>query len=97
MRQCSAVVDVHAKLSAEKNELVMALKSGGSAVQVDLTLLRISFCQPITYILQDIIDKTTRLEGQAADLQKQVDATKTRIKGEDDLISGIQQAGNKVN
>merc|ERR1719225_1250505 len=33
VRQCSAVVDVHAKLSAEKNELVMALKSGGSAVQ----------------------------------------------------------------
>merc|ERR1719220_2014218 len=77
VRQCSAVVDVHAKLSAEKNELVMALKSGCSAVQ-------------------DIIDKTTRLEGQAADLQKQVDATKTRIRGEDDLISGIQQAGNKV-
>ena len=47
--------------------------------------------------MQDIIDKTTRLEGQAADLQKQVDATKTRIRGEDDLISGIQQAGNKVN
>ena len=34
VRQCSAVVDVHAKLSAEKNELVMALQSGGSAVQV---------------------------------------------------------------
>ena len=47
-------------------------------------------------ILQDIIDKTNRLEGQANDLQKQVDATKVRIKGEDDLISGIQQAGNKV-
>ena len=46
--------------------------------------------------LQDIIDKTTRLEGQANDLQKQVDATKVRIKGEDDLINGIQQAGNKV-
>merc|ERR1719382_389028 len=74
---CSAVVEIHTKLSAEKNELVLALKSGGSAVQ-------------------DIIDKTTRLEGQAADLQKQVDATKTRIRGEDDLISGIQQAGNKV-
>ena len=35
VRQCSAVVEVHAKLSAEKNELVMALQSGGSAVQVD--------------------------------------------------------------
>merc|ERR1712158_82598 len=77
VRACTAVVEVHAKLSAEKNELVMALQSGGSAVQ-------------------DIIDKTTRLEGQANDLKKQVDATKVRIKGEDDLISGIQQAGNKV-
>ena len=47
--------------------------------------------------LQDIVDKTNRLEGQANDLQKQVDATKVRIKGEDDLINGIQQAGNKVN
>merc|ERR1711971_136126 len=30
---CSAVVDIHTKLSAEKNELVLALASGGSAVQ----------------------------------------------------------------
>ena len=34
VRQCSAVVEVHTKLSAEKNELVLALASGGSAVQV---------------------------------------------------------------
>merc|ERR1719264_295662 len=33
VRQCSAVVEVHTKLSAEKNELVLALASGGSAVQ----------------------------------------------------------------
>ena len=31
---CSAVVEIHTKLSAEKNELVLALASGGSAVQV---------------------------------------------------------------
>ena len=31
---CSAVVEIHTKLSAEKNELVLALQSGGSAVQV---------------------------------------------------------------
>merc|ERR1719266_1750924 len=74
---CQAVIDVHTKLSAEKNELVLALQSGGSAVQ-------------------DIIDKTTRLEGARNDLQKQVDATNVRIKGEDDTINGIQQAGTKV-
>merc|ERR1719229_634540 len=33
VRQCTAVTDVHTKLSAEKNELVLALQSGGSAVQ----------------------------------------------------------------
>ena len=31
---CSDVTAIHAKLSAEKNELVLALASGGSAVQV---------------------------------------------------------------
>merc|ERR1739844_859538 len=75
--ECNAVVAVHEKLSAEKNELVLALQSGGSAVQ-------------------DIIDKTTRLENQRNDLAKQVDQTNTRIKGEDDTIAGIEQAGTKV-
>merc|ERR1719414_694639 len=31
--ECNAVIDVHTKLSAEKSELVLALQSGGSAVQ----------------------------------------------------------------
>merc|ERR1719278_2163528 len=77
VEQCNAVIAVHDKLSAEKNELVLALQSGGSAVQ-------------------DIIDKTTRLENARNDLQKQVDATNVRIKGEDDTINGIEQAGVKV-
>merc|ERR1740123_2845695 len=75
--ECNAVTDVYNKLAAEKNELVLALQSGGSAVQ-------------------DIIDKTTRLENARNDLQKQVDQTNTRIKGEDDTINGIEQAGGKV-
>merc|ERR1719297_8129 len=75
--ECTAVTDVHAKLAAEKNELVLALQSGGSAVQ-------------------EIIDKTTRLENARNDLQKQVDQTNARIKGEDDTIAGIEQAGVKV-
>merc|ERR1719499_878293 len=75
--ECDAVTDVYNKLAAEKNELVLALQSGGSAVQ-------------------DIIDKTTRLENARNDLQKQVDQTNTRIKGEDDTINGIEQAGGKV-
>ena len=50
----------------------------------------------MTKTFQDIIDKTNRLEGAKNDLQKQVDATNTRIKGEDDQINQIQQAGAKV-
>merc|ERR1719510_568385 len=75
--ECTAVTEVHTKLSAEKNELVLALQSGGSAVQ-------------------EIIDKTTRLENARNDLQKQVDQTNARVKAEDDTINGIEQAGVKV-
>ena len=50
----------------------------------------------MTKTFQDIIDKTSRLEGAKNDLQKQVDATNARIKGEDDQINQIQQAGAKV-
>merc|ERR1719458_1247264 len=75
--ECNAVIADHDKLSNEKNELNLALNSGGSAVQ-------------------DIIDKTNRLEAARNDLQKQVDQTKQRIKGEEDTIAGIQMAGNKV-
>merc|ERR1719351_633491 len=77
MRQCSAVVEVHTKLSAEKNELVLALQSGGSAVQ-------------------EIIDKTNRLEAMKNDVQKQLDETNNRIKGEEDQIASINQQAQKV-
>merc|ERR1719278_426535 len=75
--ECDAVKKVHERLEAEKQELQLALNSGGSMVQ-------------------DIIDKTNRIEGAKNDLQKQVDETKMRIKGEEEAISGINQAGTKV-
>merc|ERR550519_1343853 len=75
--ECDAVISTHDRLQGEKQELTLALSSGGSAVQ-------------------DIIDKTNRLEGQKNDLQKQVDETKLRVKNEEDLINGINQAGIKV-
>merc|ERR1711892_1106485 len=77
VEQCNAVTAVHDRLSNEKNELTIALQSGGSAVQ-------------------DIIDKTTRIENARTDIQKQVDATSARIKVEDETIRGIQQSGAKV-
>ena len=65
---CSDVTATHTRLSAEKNELVIALQSGGSAVQV-IQHNNVGFeNDPI----QDIIDKTNRLEGAKNDLQKQV-------------------------
>jgi len=75
--ECNAVIAIHEKLSAERNELQLALNSGGSAVQ-------------------DIIDKTNRVEAAKNDVQKQLDATKARIRAEEDTIAGIQSAGNKV-
>merc|ERR1719481_1536163 len=75
--ECDAVVAKHDALVNEKNELQLALNSGGSAVQ-------------------DIIDKTNRLEAAKNDVQKQLDDTLKRVKGEEDLINGIQQSGIKV-
>merc|ERR1711887_396940 len=75
--ECDAVIATHDRLQGEKQELNLALASGGSMVQ-------------------DIIDKTNRMEGQKNDLQKQVDETKLRVKNEEDLINRINQAGVKV-
>merc|ERR1719507_136170 len=74
---CNKVKAVYDRLSNEKNELVLALQSGGSAVQ-------------------DIIDKTNRIEGMKNDLQKQLDETNGRIRGEEDIISNLESQGSKV-
>merc|ERR1719147_704980 len=62
--ECNAVIGTHERLSGEKQELQLALSSGGSAVQ-------------------EIIDKTNRLEGAKNDVQKSVDETEKRVKGEE--------------
>ena len=46
--------------------------------------------------VQDIIDKTNRIEGMKNDLQKQVDDTNNRIRSEEDAKSSIQAQGGKV-
>merc|ERR1711937_120600 len=75
--ECNKVKSVYERLSNEKNELVLALQSGGSAVQ-------------------DIIDKTNRIEAMKNDLQKQLDETNARIRGEEDAIAGLNSQSNKV-
>merc|ERR1719419_1001251 len=75
--ECNAVTNTHERLCSEKNELELALNSGGSMVQ-------------------EIIDKTNRMEAAKNDLQKQVDDTQKRVKNEEELINGIENAGVKV-
>jgi len=75
--ECNKVIAEHDRLMNEKNELVLALQSGGSAVQ-------------------DIIDKTNRIEAMKNDVQKQLEETNMRIKGEEDQIATIQAQGSKV-
>merc|ERR1712066_631656 len=75
--ECNKVKAVYERLSNEKNELVLALQSGGSAVQ-------------------DIIDKTNRIEGMKNDIQKQLDETNNRIRGEEDAIANLESGAGKV-
>merc|ERR1712217_526483 len=69
---------VHGGFMGQKNELALALKSGGSAVQ-------------------DIIDKTVRIEGQAADVQKELDGVNARIKGEKAQKVALEGQIQKIN
>merc|ERR1712079_89489 len=46
--------------------------------------------------VQDIVDKTNRIEGMKNDLQKQVDDLKGRIKGEEELKQSIDAQSEKV-
>merc|ERR1711962_243370 len=69
---------VYDGLAAQKNELELALKSGGSAVQ-------------------DIIDKTNRVEAMAADVQKSLDEVLARIKGEETQKNALEAQIQKTN
>merc|ERR1719492_261489 len=69
---------VYDGLAAQKNELQLALKSGGSAVQ-------------------DMIDKAVRIENQAADVQKDLDQTNARIKGEKATKQQLEATMAKTN
>merc|ERR1712088_497325 len=46
--------------------------------------------------VQDIVDKTNRIEGMKNDLQKQLDETNARIKGEEDIIASLEAQSGKV-
>merc|ERR1719354_276015 len=65
-------------LAAQKNDLELALRSGGSAVQ-------------------DIIDKTNRVEAMAADVQKSLAEVNARIKGEQEQKKSLEAQMEKTN
>merc|ERR1711935_788906 len=75
--ECNKVKGIYERLSNEKNELVLALQSGGSAVQ-------------------DIVDKTIRIEAMKNDLQKQMEETNARVRAEEDLIASLDAQASKV-
>lgn len=77
IEECNKVTAEHEKLASEKNDLVLALQSGGSAVQ-------------------DIVDKTNRIEAMKNDLQKQLDDTMGRIKNEEETKAQMSSQGLKV-
>merc|ERR1712168_141735 len=74
----SKVQAVYDGLAGQKNELSLALKSGGSAVQ-------------------EIIDKTTRIEGQAAEVQNELAGVNNRIKGEKAQKVNLEGQIGKIN
>merc|ERR1739848_437890 len=75
--ECNKVVGEHDRLLAAKNEYVLALQSGGSAVQ-------------------EIIDKTNRIEAMKNDVEKQLNDTNARVKGEEDQKAAINAQAAKV-
>merc|ERR1711963_1261367 len=76
--ECNKEIATNNRLNAQKNELVLALQSGGSAVQ-------------------EIIDKTNRVEAMAADVQKGLDEINNRIAGEKTQMDAINAAMAKIN
>merc|ERR1739838_154289 len=78
LEELSKVQAVYDGLAGQKNELSLALKSGGSAVQ-------------------EIIDKTTRIEGQAAEVQNELSGVQTRIKGEKAQKVALEGQIGKIN
>merc|ERR1712193_386632 len=46
--------------------------------------------------VQDIIDKTSRIEAQAADVQKELDGVNARIKGEKDQMKALEAQRMKI-
>merc|ERR1712121_183365 len=78
LEERAKVQAVYDGFMGQKNEMGLALKSGGSAVQ-------------------EIIDKTTRIEGQAAEVQNELAGVNARIKGEKAQKVALEGQIQKIN
>merc|ERR1719158_538546 len=87
-----ALAEAHIDKAIAECDAVVAKHEALSAEKAELQLALSSGGSAV----QDIIDKTNRLEAAKDDLEKQVNDTLKRVKGEEELIDGINQAGTKV-
>merc|ERR1719334_2466174 len=87
-----ALAEAHIDKAIAECDAVVAKHEALSAEKAELQLALSSGGSAV----QDIIDKTNRLEAAKDDLEKQLDDTLKRVKAEEDLINGINQAGTKV-
>merc|ERR1719334_3130667 len=87
-----ALAEAHIDKAIAECDAVVAKHEALTAEKAELQLALSSGGSAV----QDIIDKTNRLEAAKDDLEKQVNDTLKRVKGEEELIDGINQAGTKV-
>merc|ERR1719334_2587717 len=87
-----ALAEAHIDKAIAECDAVVAKHEALTAEKAELQLALSSGGSAV----QDIIDKTNRLEAAKDDVEKQVDDTLKRVKGEEELIDGINQAGVKV-
>merc|ERR1719334_1034252 len=87
-----ALAEAHIDKAIAECDAVVAKHEALTAEKAELQLALSSGGSAV----QDIIDKTNRLEAAKDDVEKQVNETLKRVKGEEELIDGINQAGVKV-
>merc|ERR1719334_1620661 len=87
-----ALAEAHIDKAIAECDAVVAKHEALTAEKAELQLALNSGGSAV----QDIIDKTNRLEAAKDDVEKQVNDTLKRVKGEEELIDGINQAGVKV-
>merc|ERR1719334_2451586 len=87
-----ALAEANIDKAVSECDAVVAKHEGLCAEKAELQLALSSGGSAV----QDIIDKTNRLEAAKEDLNKQVQDTMKRVKAEEELIDSINQSGTKV-